>query len=189
MEMDHHSVLLVTKDTKISSFIRTMLIEPLFTLQVINDPNEARRQMIDYNADIVIIDAGDGSDTDIAIDIASSNSTILVLAPNHLYDQISYRVESYGIITLSKPFDTFNFYQMIKVCIAVHNKISALNMETYRLKEKMEEIRTINRAKMLLMSALHMTEQEAHRYLEKEAMDRCTKRTEVAISIIKIYGV
>jgi response regulator NasT len=34
-----------------------------------------------------------------------------------------------------------------------------------------------------------MTEQEAHRYLEKEAMDRGMKRTAVAEEVIKTYGV
>lgn len=41
---------------------------------------------------------------------------------------------------------------------------------------------------MLLMQSLKMTEQEAHRYLEKEAMDRGMKRTAVAEEVIKTYG-
>ena len=52
----------------------------------------------------------------------------------------------------------------------------------------MEEIRLANRAKMLLMQNLKMTEQEAHRYIEKEAMDRGLKKTAVAENIIKTYG-
>ena len=52
----------------------------------------------------------------------------------------------------------------------------------------MEEIRLVNRAKMLLMQNLNMTEQDSHRYIEKEAMDRCMKRTAVAEQIIKTYS-
>ena len=37
---------------------------------------------------------------------------------------------------------------------------------------------------MLLMQNSRMTEQEAHRYIEKDSMDRCIKRTEVAKEII-----
>ena len=52
----------------------------------------------------------------------------------------------------------------------------------------MEEIRLVNRAKMLLMQNLKMTEQEAHRYIEKEAMDRGMKKIAVSEEIIKTYG-
>ena len=52
----------------------------------------------------------------------------------------------------------------------------------------MEEIRQVNRAKMLLMQSLSMTEQEAHRYLEKQAMDRGMKRLAVAEEVIRNYG-
>ena len=52
----------------------------------------------------------------------------------------------------------------------------------------MEEIRLINRAKMILMQNLNMTEQDAHRYIEKEAMDRCIKKIAVAEQVIKTYA-
>ena len=56
------------------------------------------------------------------------------------------------------------------------------------IEEKMEEIRLINRAKWLLISELKMDEPEAHRYIEKQAMDRCVSRREVAVEIIKTYS-
>ena len=33
-----------------------------------------------------------------------------------------------------------------------------------------------------------MTEAQAHRYIEKQAMDRCTTRREIALGIIKTYA-
>ena len=44
-----------------------------------------------------------------------------------------------------------------------------------------------NRAKWLLIEELKMTEQEAHRYIEKQAMDRCVTRRAVAEQILSIY--
>ena len=45
----------------------------------------------------------------------------------------------------------------------------------------------IDRAKYVLMSSLRLSEQEAHRYIEKQAMDlRITKRA-VAESLLKTY--
>ena len=52
----------------------------------------------------------------------------------------------------------------------------------------MKEIRLVNRAKGLLMDNLKFTEQEAHRYIEKAAMDNCRKKSEIAQNIINTYG-
>ena len=52
----------------------------------------------------------------------------------------------------------------------------------------MEEIRIVNRAKCLLISELKMTESEAHRYIEKNAMDNCIPKRKAAENIIKIYS-
>ena len=51
----------------------------------------------------------------------------------------------------------------------------------------MEEIRIVNRAKWLLISELKMSEEDAHRYIEKQAMDRCITRRAMAESIIRTY--
>ena len=54
--------------------------------------------------------------------------------------------------------------------------------------EKMSEIRLVNRAKLLLISELSMTEPEAHRYIEKHAMDRCVAKKQIAEEIIRTYS-
>ena len=56
------------------------------------------------------------------------------------------------------------------------------------IEEKMEEIRLVNRAKWLLIDELKMSEPDAHRYIEKQAMDRCVSKREVAEEIIKTYS-
>ena len=52
----------------------------------------------------------------------------------------------------------------------------------------MAEIRIVNRAKWLLISELKMKEPEAHRYIEKQSMDRCVSKRIVAEEIIKTYA-
>ncbi|MBQ9207214.1 MAG: ANTAR domain-containing protein [Treponema sp.] len=185
MTSDTYSVLVVTKDTKISSLVSAILIPPLFELSVCTDFNEARRKCGERNFNIVLVDFAEGEGTDFAIDISDSLSTILLLSPAQHFDQISYKVEPYGVLTLTSPFDQFYFYNMIKVAIAVQYKVQVLSSQTTKLKEKMEEIRIVNRAKMLLMQNKSMTEQEAHRYIEKQAMDTGSKKTAIATLIIE----
>ena len=188
MEAESHSVLLVSRDSKIVSQISAFLVAPLFELTTTSDFNEARRLATERSFNIIIADSGDGYDTDFAINVADSYSTILLLVPNEHFDEISYRVEGYGILTITKPFEPFYFYNMVKIAIAVQYKVQVLSSQTTKLKVKMEEIKQVNRAKMLLMQHLQMTEAEAHRYIEKEAMDRGMKRTAISEEIIKTYG-
>ena len=56
------------------------------------------------------------------------------------------------------------------------------------LEEKMEEIRLVNRAKWALIKSCHMTEENAHRYIQKQAMDLCLSKKETAENILKTYG-
>ena len=188
MEAESHSVLLVSRDSKIVSQISAFLVPPLFDLTTTSDFNEARRLATERSFNIIIADSGDGYDTDFAINVADSYSTILLLVPNEHFDEISYRVEGYGILTITKPFEPFYLYNMMKIAIAVQYKVQVLSSQTTKLKVKMEEIKQVNRAKMLLMQNMNMSEQEAHRYIEKEAMDRGMKKTAISEEIIKTYG-
>ena len=188
MDADTHSVLLVSRDSKIITQISAFLVPPLFELTTTSDYNEARRLATERTFNIIIADSGDGYDTDFAINVADSYSTVLLLVPNEHFDEISYRVEGYGILTITKPFEPFYFYNMVKIAIAVQYKVQVLSSQTTKLKVKMEEIKLVNRAKMLLMQNMNMSEQEAHRYIEKEAMDRGMKRIAISEEIIKTYG-
>lgn len=187
MTEDTHSVLVVTKDLKLSQSISSMLIPPLFETEVMSDFNEARRRVSERVYNIILVDYSEGEGADFATDASESLSTILLLVPPALFEEVSYRVEGYGIISITNPFDQFYFYNMIKAAIAVQYKVQVLSSQTTKLKVKMEEIKQVNRAKMLLIQNMNMTEQEAHRFIEKDAMDRSMKKTAVAEEIIKRY--
>ena len=55
-----------------------------------------------------------------------------------------------------------------------------MEQKTATLEEKMEEIRLVNRAKWILIDQLKMTENEAHKFIERQAMDRCVTRRTIA---------
>jgi response regulator NasT len=59
--------------------------------------------------------------------------------------------------------------------------------ELESLQAKMEEMRLVNRAKLILVQRFKMSEKDAHRFIEKNAMDRCVKRRTIAESIIRTY--
>ena len=65
--------------------------------------------------------------------------------------------------------------------------LGGVQKENVRLKKQIDDIRLINRAKYILMEYLSMTEAQAHRYLEKQAMDMRVTKAEIAKSILSTY--
>ena len=59
--------------------------------------------------------------------------------------------------------------------------------ENFKLQRKIEEIRLIDRAKCILIQYLQMTEPQAHKYIEKQAMNLRQSRVQMAESILKTY--
>ena len=55
------------------------------------------------------------------------------------------------------------------------------------MQRKIEEIRLIDRAKCILIQYLQMTEPQAHKYIEKQAMNLRQSRVQMAESILKTY--
>ena len=104
-----------------------------------------------------------------------------------MVDQVSYKVEPYGAIALGKPLIKAEFIQSVRVITAMLQKIKRLDRQRKTMEIHMKEIKLINRAKCLLIEQLAMTEEEAHRYIEKTAMDTSCRRVKVAEDIISTY--
>ena len=76
----------------------------------------------------------------------------------------------------------------VGILLSAREKLRKTEKKTLSIEEKMEEIRIVNRAKWILIRELKLDEPEAHRYIEKQAMDRCISKRIVAEEIIKTYS-
>ena len=77
--------------------------------------------------------------------------------------------------------------QSVQMLCSTRERLRIMEKKNASVEEKIEEIRIVNRAKCLLIEQLKMTESEAHRYIEKQAMDRCVTRRVIAENIILTY--
>ncbi len=59
--------------------------------------------------------------------------------------------------------------------------------ESKKLEKKLKDMKNISRAKLLLIINKGLTEEEAHKYIEKKAMDDRLPKVQVALGIIKEY--
>ena len=153
------------------------------------DAGEARRLLLDSPVDIVIINTplSDDFGVELALDLAEGSTGVLLLVKNELYAQVCYKVEDSGVLTMGKPMTRQGFYSAVKLLSAMSARLSKMEKVNRTLQEKMADIRVVNRAKWLLIEHHHMKEQDAHYFIEKQAMDTRMSRREVAENIIRTY--
>ena len=151
----------------------------------------AKRLSLENQYDFILINSPlpDEPGYKFAVDISSGKSTVcLLFVRAELYEDVRSRVAPHGVFTLSKPTSAAAVAHGMEFLTSARERLRNLEKKAMTIEEKMEEIRLVNRAKWLLIDRLSMTEPEAHRYIEKQAMDTCTSKGEVAKSLIKTYA-
>ena len=187
------SVLIVSGTQKITEYLRELLpadkFSPIITAA---SAGEAKRLLLTSQYDIVIINSplADEPGIDFAIDISHfSSSGVLFLVKGEHYDISLYKAEDYGIFVLPKPVSKQFLYQTLCLLSAMREKIKTLEKKNKDLWEKLDEVRIVNHAKWLLISELGLSEEQAHKAIEKQAMNSRTSKRLAAEKIIKTYGI
>ena len=192
MELERrYSVLAVSASLKFVETLRTLLPEGRYgPVTVLHDAAAARRALAENSYDLVLINTPlpDEFGTRLALDACESSSAgvLLLVKAEHCPD-IEAQVSAHGVLTLAKPTSAQLFAQTLRLLCITRERLRGMEKKAVTLQEKMGEIRLVNRAKWLLIEELKMTEQEAHRYIEKQAMDRCVSRRAVAEQILSTY--
>lgn len=151
--------------------------------------DQARRVVLSYMIDLVVIIAPLRDDYGIALalDLADQNYGVLIIVDADRYDSTCYKVEDAGVMTTTKPLSRRSFYSSIRLLSALRGKLMTMEAHERQLQKKMQEINTINRAKWVLIEERRMTENEAHHYIERQAMNLRISRKEAAEAILQEY--
>lgn len=185
------SALIVSGSQKGIDYISKMLTSAAYEpISVVSSGGQARRYLLERYAELTIINAplSDESGESLARHIATQGAgQVLLIVKSEFVDAISAATENDGVLTIAKPINPSVFWSAIKLARAAHHRINRMQAENMALQQKIEDIRIIDRAKCALISYLRMDEKDAHRYIEKRAMDmRVTKRA-VAEALLKSY--
>ncbi len=179
-----YSVLVVSAAAKFHTSLRELLPEDRYApLCAASSVAEARRVLLERPFDIVIISAPlpDEFGTKLALHIIDKSSAgVLLLVKAEHYPDLSARLSPQGILLLQKPTSPPLLLQSLQLLCGTRERLRRMEQKTATIEEKMAEIRLVNRAKWQLIDQRGMTEQDAHRYIEKQAMDRCVTRRAVA---------
>lgn len=142
----------------------------------------------DYDYVIINSPLKDGLGYKFAKETATKGvSQVIFVVNNDYYEKIIADVSNIDILTVSKPVNKAVFWSSLKLAKSANHRVKIVQNENIKLKKQLQDVTVINRAKCILISYLGMSEEEAHKYIEKQAMDvRQTKRI-VAEGILKTY--
>lgn len=186
-----YSVLVISASEKFNATTMSLLpMTDYWPVTTVKSIAEGKRKLLEQNYDIVLINAPlpDDFGMRLAIDICNtSGAGVLLLVKSELYNDIYSQVVEYGVMTLSKPTSLAMVAQSLRVLCATRERLRKVEERQATVEEKIQEIRLVNRAKWLLIECLRMTEAEAQRHIEKQAMDLRVSKREVAGRIIETY--
>lgn len=188
------NALVVSSNDKGTQMLTEMLLQAQVSRVVsVSTGEEARRGLIDAEEsefEMCVINAplsdefGDLLARNI---VAKSGSEVILIVRADIFSDMSEKMGEHGVITVSKPMNKALFWNAVKMSEAAHKRLQIIRRENKRLQKKIDDIRVIDRAKCMLIAYLSMTEPEAHKYIEKQAMDTRATRRAVAEDILKTY--
>lgn len=128
------------------------------------------------------------SGQELALQLKKRNcmAVLLLAEPAHAASAAAL-LEQSGVLVLPNDAPESLIVQTIRLLAAVRIQLEQMQHKTEKLEAKVADIRIINRAKLLLVQHLQMTETEAHKYIEKQAMNTSMPRRTIAENIIRTY--
>ncbi len=117
-----------------------------------------------------------------------TTAPIIVLARADIAEDVQSRIKFTGAFVLAKPFPKSLLAQTVKMALVAKENINRLEQEKTELLGQLDDVKTIDRAKCCLIEYLNLTENQAHRHIQKLAMDTRRTQREIAEDILRTYS-
>ncbi|MBO7710936.1 MAG: ANTAR domain-containing protein [Lachnospiraceae bacterium] len=184
-----YSILVVSGSEKFDAQVRKVLSRGRFLPPGFHrNAASARRCLLEHEYDLVVVNCPlpDEFGHELAADAARKwGASVLMVVPAEVYDNVLEHVTDMGILALAKPASQERLGHAVRYLAAVRGRIHELQQQVRRAAEKMDELRLVSKAKILLVEKRHLTEDEAHSLIGREAMDHGLTRKRVAQQMIE----
>ena len=161
-----------------------------FSVRTVLTGLEVREKFIYTDYDLLVIYAplDDEFGLELISDISKkSSAAIIIITKNDISEDIQKKVAFSGAFALSRPINKATLSQSVRFVMLTRDSIVKLKAENEVLQQKIDEIKLIDRAKCVLIQYLRISEPQAHRHIQKQAMDQRVPQVAVAKDILKTY--
>lgn len=156
-----------------------------------SDNTKSARKIVENDEfDLICINAPLAEENGIELSIHFAKTTracVVIIVPQKNADDVNDVLTEHGVLVIAKPINKHLFHHYLQFTECFKMRMFRVTEENEKLRHMVEDMKVINRAKFLLISCLNMSEIQAHRYLEKQAMDLRMSKLQIAKQVIRTY--
>ncbi|MCH5324027.1 MAG: ANTAR domain-containing protein [Eubacterium sp.] len=186
---DIKNILIVAKTQDVCDGIAQMLAEIECDITALTMGSVARAAELDkFDSVIISTPLSDEFGLDLAAEISrETRAGIVVLTKGEIADEVQRKIRFTGAFVIARPFTKAVLIQTLKNSSVAMQNVSRLEEEKEELSRQLSDMKLVTRAKEILMEYLKLTEEQAHRHIQKQAMDLRKTQRAVAEDILKTY--
>jgi response regulator NasT len=171
--------------------IATMLADESYDdISASTSVEDARARIAGADYDLIVINTPLSEESGVEFSVYCAGETkacVILMVQQEKSIEVFNMVDKHGVLVISKPVNKHLFHHYLIFTQCFKERMLSIHSENEKLKNELEEMKIIDRAKLLLIQCLSMTEQQAHRYITRQAMNMRTSKLNIAKQVIRTY--
>lgn len=168
--------------------IQSLLKEAGFDSVPAQSAAQARRRVLDEEYDAVVINYPLADEAGLELGrmiMRETSAMVIYLIKNELLLDLGGSFEKEGMLTVEKPILKPVLFQTVHLAVSLKQRLRLSEEKIRKLEKRIEELKTVDKAKCALALKRGMSEEEAHKYVERTAMDLRITLRDAAMYILR----
>ena len=182
------AILVIAAKPRIQSSVRSALTAKYGRVLTAETVQEARRAVEREKIALMVIFSPLKDEEEIPrlFDMAERRGIAAgYIVGREIYGETAYRLEGRNVFVVAYPLQMDQVLQLVSFLYQVQKRFWLVLSEQERLQRQVQDIQIACRVKCLLVEKREMTEEEAHHFIEQEAMNTGLSKREAALKILK----
>lgn len=182
------AILVIAAKPRIQSSVRSALTAKYGRVLTAETVQEARRAVEREKIALMVIFSPLKDEEEIPrlFDMAERRGIAAgYIVGREIYGETAYRLEGRNVFVVAYPLQMDQVLQLVSFLHQVQKRFWLVLSEQERLQRQVQDIQIVCRVKCLLVEKREMTEEEAHHFIEQEAMNTGLSKREAALKILK----
>ena len=182
------AILVIAAKPRIQSSVRSALTAKYGRVLTAETVQEARRAVEREKIALMVIFSPLKDEEEIPrlFDMADRRGIAAgYIGGREIYGETAYRLEGRNVFVVAYPLQMDQVLQIVSFLYQVQKRFWLVLSEQERLQRQVQDVQIVCRVKCLLVEKREMTEEEAHHFIEQEAMNTGLSKREAALKILK----
>ena len=180
------AILVIAAKPRIQSSVRSALTAKYGRVLTAETVQEARRAVEREKIALMVIFSPLKDEEEIPrlFDMADRRGIAAgYIVGREIYGETAYRLEGRNVFVVAYPLQMDQVLQIVSFLYQVQKRFWLVLSEQERLQRQVQDVQIVCRVKCLLVEKREMTEEEAHHFIEQEAMNTGLSKREAALCV------